>query len=173
MISRKYIITAMVVEDMSDISLYNKISEYKNICMADVTAIINDGIKGYLEDYERVVAYILGLKKYFPEGWKPVLRVHISKLRRILPKSRTMDLFNTVTNRGDAHYTRRDNVHLIPESILQGIRMKRGNKWSGDEMAVVCRLYQTGMMPRSIAKAIGRTKSAVETKLNRMGVSKR
>lgn len=157
-------------DTMTAKQLEHELFKYIDICQTEVLEFILHGVEGARE---KLVAWILGLKKYFPEGWKPALRVHISKLRRVLPKGCTMDLFNPSDNRGDNHYKRRDNVHLIPESILQGIRMKRGNKWSGDEMAVVCRLYQSGKTPRNIAKAIGRSKSAVETKLNRMGISKR
>lgn len=66
--TRKEIVMNMGCSDMSNKNLLHELRKYKDICMVEVDKIILKGIDGPLEKF---VAWILGIKKYIPDGWKP------------------------------------------------------------------------------------------------------
>lgn len=168
MITRTPIIFAMGTADMSNTTLYHEISKYKDICMADVTEIIRIGTKGYLERYERVVAWILGLKRFFPKGWKPTRLPRLIRETPDLPVQGRLDLFNTSDNRGDNHYKRKnrqDNVHLMAKKLSP-------KRWTQEELDLLEILYKQGKNNSEIADILPRSKKAIQTKLTKLGISK-
>lgn len=173
MINRKPIVFAMGVSDMSNTTLYHEISKYKDICMADVDEIIDRGVYGYLIDrYERVVAWILGLKRFFPKGWIPTLRVVRVKEAVDLPKQGRLDLFNTSDNRGDNHYKRKavlGSTRMFPHNRKDGGKIGRGKPWTPAEHDKLERLYKSGLSLLDIANKLKRTKPAIQTKIARKG----
>ena len=68
MISRKEIIFAMCMEDITNNTLRYELCKYINVCQVEVDDIITNGVDGYLEKF---VAWVLNLKKFIPKGWIP------------------------------------------------------------------------------------------------------
>ena len=83
MISRKEIIFAMCMEDITNNTLRYELCKYINVCQVEVDDIITNGVDGYLEKF---VAWVLNLKKFIPRGWIPEQRVVTPK--RIISKEK-------------------------------------------------------------------------------------
>lgn len=130
MIARKPIIFAMVTSDMRSTALYHEILKYKDICMADVNEIIRIGTHGYLERYERIIAYILDLKRFIPEGWKPTLRVIRMRETNDLPVQLNLDITRPVTKRGKDHHNYKNGNGVRAQDTLRN-KIKRGKDHHG------------------------------------------
>ena len=174
MISSTEIIFAMSTDDMSNKTLHNRISKYKDICKSDVDEIIRIGVVGYLKPYGRLVAWLLNLKKYVPAGYAPRERVIPVKERLDLPVCRTMDMFNPSSHKGDNHYKRKNAQPTIPvltQSEKHKEMAKANRKWTEDDLAILENLYRAGLSPAEISQILPRTIAAIQTKLSTKGLS--
>ena len=109
---------------------------------------ISHGVSGVRE---RVVGFVLGLKKYFPEGWVPLLRVIPVKKRRSLPKQYTFGNMGFQGRRGTAHYK------------------CQGRYWKKADVARLLELRADEKLSISdIAEKMDKTYNAVQSKLSYM-----
>lgn len=81
MIAKREIIFAMVTGEISNKSLRCQLCQYVDVCLTEVDEIIRKGVDGWLEPF---VAWVLGLKKYIPDGFKPKKRAVIAKQRQYI-----------------------------------------------------------------------------------------
>jgi len=81
MIIRREIIFAMVTSDISNTTLKHRLCQYVDVCLMEVDEIIRKGVDGWLEPY---IAWVLDLKKYIPDGFKPKKRAVIAKPRQFI-----------------------------------------------------------------------------------------
>lgn len=62
----------MCAEEITNNILRYEMCKYINVCQVEVDDIISNGVDGSLEKF---VAWVLNLKKFIPEGWRPEQRV--------------------------------------------------------------------------------------------------
>lgn len=98
MITRKQLHFAMCETNAR--SMMHTIDKYIDISMCEVDEMLAKGVKG---KYLKYVAYELGLRRYYPEGWKPVLKgAQPVKTKKKIPKDRNVS--NTVTGKKHGNY---------------------------------------------------------------------
>tara|TARA_R110000803_G_scaffold50710_3_gene105062 strand:- start:224 stop:763 length:540 start_codon:yes stop_codon:yes gene_type:complete len=64
--------------------LFWKMQKYIEISEVEVQEIIAKGTTGIYEKLEKLVAWCLGLNKYFPKGWEPVEIVPVVEPRQLV-----------------------------------------------------------------------------------------
>lgn len=152
--------------EMGHKTFRHALNEYIPVHRFLINDFIRHGVKGKFVKY---VAWVLGLKKFIPNGWRPVKREIRVKEKPELPKQGRLDLFNPSDNRGDNHYKRKnrqDNVHLIGKKLSP-------KRWTQEELDLLETLYKQGKNNSEIADILPRSKKAIQTKLTKLGITER
>lgn len=101
--------------DMTAKQLQHAMSFYVNVTYKQVRDYILDGVSGY---HAKVIAFILGLKKYFPEGWKPE-EIKIRATPRQLVMGVTHDITRPDTLTGKEHPNYKNGTHIRSQKIAR------------------------------------------------------
>jgi len=143
--TRKEIIMVMGTSQMSNLTLFHELYDYVEVCLVEVNDMIRKGITGPLEKY---VAWVLGLKKYIPAGWKPSIRIQEYKPKPDLPKQLTFDSFNSKgVLKGTDHYLNQDRF------------------WKTGEIAKLKELYLAKKTRAQMSDTLGKTLHAIDNKI--------
>jgi len=135
MISRKEVIMAMSLSEMRPRTLCEELNKYLPTENNDVQKFISDGVND--DNIEKHIAWILGLNKLIPVGWKPTNKV-------ITPK-----------------------INFWKKKPKKNEGGKRASKWNPEELIVARRMRANGSTYEEISSALNRTVSSIKTKLYR------